>query len=123
MGAPRFSKKGARVTNDLLLPKQFARVLLRKLADDDTFRHHYEANPVHALRDIGVPASLLGQLPPGHQTPIKLAHKDVFQAALYQLIDDVAHVSLCLTPPQIGLAFGTAQSHPHGQSKVPFGES
>lgn len=103
------------MTTDVILPKEYALVLLRKLADDDGFRHLYEANPVNALREIGVPSDVLASLPSGHQTPIKLAPKNTFQEALFQLIDEVAGVCICHTPPQIRLSMGTA-SHPGATS-------
>jgi putative modified peptide len=107
------------VTTDVILPKEYALVLLRKLADDDAFRHLYEANPVNALRAIGVPADVLASLPPAHQTPIKLAPKNTFQEALYQLIDEVAGVCICHTPPQIRLSIGTS-TRASGAGGTPF---
>lgn len=109
------------MTTDVLLPKQYALVLLRKLADDDAFRHRYECNPVQALREIGVPEDLLGNLPPGHQAPITLADKSTFKEALYQLIDEVSGVCICHAPPQIRLSVGTPQRG--GTSKTSFGAS
>jgi len=109
------------VSNDLVLPKQYALVLLRKLADDDAYRHRYECNPVQALREIGVPEDILGHLPSGHQAPIKLADKHTFQEALYQLIDDVSSVCVCHAPPQVKLAVGTPRNGDH--SKTSFGAS
>jgi putative modified peptide len=109
------------MTTDVLLPKQFALVLLRKLADDDAYRHRYECNPVQALREIGVPEDLLGNLPPGHQAPITLADKSTFKEALYQLIDEVSGVCICHSPPQIRLSVGTPQRG--GTSKTSFGAS
>jgi putative modified peptide len=106
---------------ELLLPQQYALVLLRKLAEDDAYRHRYECNPVQALREIGVPEDILGKLPPGHQAPITLADKHVFQQALYQLIDKVAGVCVCHSPPQIKLSIGTPQSPQH--PKTSFGAS
>lgn len=105
---------------DIVLPKQYALVLLRKLADDDDYRRRYECNPVQALREIGVPEDILGKLPPGHQAPIKLADKHTFQAALYQLIDDVASVCVCHSPPQIKLSVGTSVGNP---PRTSFGAS
>ena len=106
---------------DLILPKEFALVLLRKLADDDAFRHRYECNPVQALREIGVPEDLLGNLPPGHQAPLTLAEKHTFKEALFQLIDDVSSVCICHAPPQLRLSVGTPQRG--GSSKTSFGAS
>jgi len=107
---------------DVLLPKQYALILLRKLADDEDYRHRYEHNPVRALRDIGVPEELLRDLPPGHQAPIKLADKKTFQEALYQLIDEVSSVCVCHAPPQLKLSVGTPQ--PLGRDpKTSFGTS
>ena len=106
---------------DLILPKEFALVLLRKLADDDAFRHRYECNPVQALREIGVPEDLLGNLPPGHQAPLTLADKHTFKEALFQLIDDVAGVCICHAPPQLRLSVGAPQRD--GSSKTSFGAS
>ena len=108
---------------DVLLPKQYALVLLRKLADDDEYRHRYECNPVQALREIGVPGDLIDHLPPGHQAPLKLADKKTFQEALYQLIDDVAGVCICHAPPQMRLSIGTSHHGGHDSSKTSFGAS
>lgn len=107
--------------DDTVLLKAYALVLLRKLADDDGYRHRYECNPVQALREIGVPEDILGKLPPGHQTPIKLADKDTFRQALFQVIDDVASVCVCHSPPQIKFSIGTPQTGQH--TKTSFGAS
>ena len=95
------------MSDDVLLPKEYALVLLRKLAADTDYRKVYECNPVQALRDIGVPEKIVGELPPGHQAPIKLADSQIFQEALYQVIDNVAAVCVCHAPPQIKLSVGS----------------
>ncbi len=89
-----------------------ALVLLRKLAADADYRKRYECNPVQALREIGVPEKILRDLPPGHQEPIKLADPPIFQEALYQVIDQVAAVCVCHSPPQVKLAVGSPASKP-----------
>ncbi|RYD16101.1 MAG: putative modified peptide [Lysobacteraceae bacterium] len=94
------------MSNDLVLQKETALVLLRKLADDDAFRSAYERNPVEALRTVGVPDAVLQGLPAGHASPLKLAPKETFRDALSQLIDDAAQVCICQTPPQVSLSFG-----------------
>ncbi len=104
---------------DIALAGQFekyALLLLRRLADDDGYRRRYESNPVQALREIGVPEDILGKLPPDHQKPIKLADKDVFRQALYQVIDKVASVCVCHSPPQIKLSIGSPQATSFGSS-------
>lgn len=94
------------MSNDLVLPKETALVLLRKLADDDAFRSAYERNPVEALRTIGVQDAVLQALPAGHASPLKLAPKETFRTALQQLVDDAAQVCICQTPPQVSLSIG-----------------
>ena len=108
------------MTTDVVLPQQYALVLVRRLADDDIYRAAYEKNPAQALREIGVPEDLIARLPPGYAS-IKLGSKLIFQTALYQLIDDVAGVCICHSPPQIRLSVGTPQ--PGGTSKTSFGAS
>ncbi|HEY6546131.1 MAG TPA: NHLP-related RiPP peptide [Dokdonella sp.] len=94
------------MSNDLVLPKETALLLLRKLADDDAFRSAYESNPVEALRTIGVQEAVLQGLPAGHAASMKLAPKETFRTALQQLVDDAAQVCICQTPPQVSLSFG-----------------
>jgi putative modified peptide len=91
--------------DDVLLPKEYAIVLLRRLADDDTFRQLYSNSPALALRQLKVPEKLIGQLPANYKLT-SLASKLVFQTALYQVIDDVAAICLCQVPPQIRLSLG-----------------
>jgi len=91
--------------DEVILPKQYALVLLRKLADDDAFRTAYAHNPAQALRSIGVPENLIASLPANYGN-LTLDSKAVFQTGLYQLIDEVARVSLCQRPPQISLGIG-----------------
>ena len=89
---------------DVVLPNQYALVLLRKLADDDAFRYHYQANPAKALSDIGVPQQILATVPSQNLQPIaKLADKSVFLRALLLLIDELACVVLCHSQPQINI--------------------
>ena len=87
------------------LDKTYALTLLRRLSDDDAYRAAYAANPAQALRDIGVPESEIAKLPTTYKN-ITLASKLVFQTALYQVIDGVAAICLCLKPPQVALGFG-----------------
>jgi putative modified peptide len=107
---PAAFPRGMRVTDNTkieleLLKKDYALTLLRRLSEDDVYRAAYEANPAQALRDIGVPESDIAKLPTGYKN-IRLASKLVFQTALYQVIDGVAQICLCLKPPQIALGFG-----------------
>lgn len=95
------------MATDAILMKDYALVLLRKLADDDAFRAAFEANPAQALRSIGVPEDEIGRLPPDYKN-IKLASKLIFQTALYQVIDGTAVVCLCHTPPTLKLAVGSS---------------
>jgi len=84
---------------DEILEQKLALVLLRKLADDDLFRHHYEQDPLQALADIGVPAKQLEKLRKNKNLkPAKLADKSVFLEALLKLIDELLCVALCQTP-------------------------
>jgi len=82
---------------DTKLPRDHALVLLRKLADDDLFRHHFEKNPVQALRDIGVPKELVNKAK--GLKPMKLADKRVFLEALLLLIDELLCVYLSMIAP------------------------
>lgn len=85
------------------IPKDLALVLLRRLADDDAFRTQYEQDPANALKSLGFPEAITKGIPPG---PVKLGSKALFQEALYQVIDDVAHVYHCQMPPNVKLAIG-----------------
>ncbi len=106
------------MSNDVVLPNKYALVLLRKLADDDLYRHHYELNPAQALKDIGVPDDLLSQVPPENLRPTRLADKSVFLEALMLLIDELVCVTLCLVAPQIHV-FAPVQGR-DSRVKVPF---
>lgn len=103
---------------DSVLFRDFALVLLRKLADDDAYRAAFEADPAKALRAIGVPESEIGKLPPDYKN-IRLASKLIFQTALYQVIDNTAVVCLCHTPPTLKLAVGSSTT-PTAGVKTPF---
>lgn len=96
------------MSDDVLLPKEYAIVLLRRLADDDAFRATYQQSPAVALREIGVPENLIAKLP-GNYKLKTLGSKLIFQSALYQVIDNVATVCLCQVPPQVHLAIGEAK--------------
>ncbi len=91
---------------DREVPRDLALKLLRRLSDDDTFRTAYEKDPVAALRSIGFPDEIIRGLPPGYGGPLKLGAKQVFQEALYQVIDCVAHLYYCQRPPNVKLAVG-----------------
>ncbi|HEV7490448.1 MAG TPA: NHLP-related RiPP peptide [Rhodanobacteraceae bacterium] len=105
-------------STDSVLLKDYALVLLRKLADDDAYRAAFEADPAKALRAIGVPDGDIGNLPPDYKN-IRLASKLIFQTALYQVIDNTAVVCLCHTPPTLKLAVGSSTTPPSGV-KTPF---
>lgn len=79
------------------LPRDQALVLLRKLADDDLFRHHFELDPAQALRDIGVSKELVKKAK--GLKPMKLADKSVFLEALLLLIDELLCVYLTMISP------------------------
>lgn len=79
------------------LPRDQALVLLRKLADDDLYRHHFELDPAQALRDIGVSDELIKQAK--GLKPMKLADKSVFLQALLLLIDEVLCIYLTMVFP------------------------
>ena len=104
---------------DVVLPKQYALVLLRRLADDDAFRAAYEKTPAAALRVIGVPDDLIAKLPPGYGN-IQLGSKLVFQTALFQLIDEVAEVYMCLRPPNVKLSMGSPSTLAGHRPATPF---
>lgn len=104
-------------TNDLVLPKEFALLLLRKLADDDAFRALYSRDAAQALLSIGVPREIVDKLPPGYRN-IRLGSKLIFQEALYQVIDDEAQICYCQRPPTVKLAFGESTG-----KTTPFEES
>lgn len=111
---------GEFMSNDVVLPNEYALVLLRKLADDDAFRSAYECNPIQALHDIGVPDRILDGLSAEHRAPLKLASKETFKEALYQLIDEAALVCICQVPPQVKLSFGTPTDAGHRRSTTSF---
>ena len=104
------------MATDAVLMKDYALVLLRKLADDDAFRAAFGANPAQALRSIGVPEDEIGRLPPDYKN-ISLASKLVFQTALYQLIDGTAVVYLCHIPPTLRLSVASTVTTTSFQSK------
>jgi putative modified peptide len=79
------------------LPREQALVLLRKLADDDLFRHHFEQDPAQALRDIGVAEKLIAMAK--GLKPMKLAPKSVFLEALLLLIDELLCIYLTMIAP------------------------
>lgn len=106
------------MSEDVILPQKYALVLLRKLADDDLYRHHYELNPKQALLDIGVPDDLLSTIPPENFKPTRLADKSVFLEALMLLIDELVCVTLCLVQPQIHV-FAPIKGGA-SRTKVPF---
>jgi putative modified peptide len=91
--------------SDDVLPKEYALVLLRRLAEDDAFRAAYESSPAAALRQLGVPDKYISKLPPNY-SKTKLGSKLIFQTALYQVIDNVATIYLCQVPPHLSLAIG-----------------
>ena len=107
------------MTTDVVLPKDYALVLLRRLADDDAYRAAYEKDPAQALRDIGVPPDLIAKLPPGYGN-IQLGSKLIFQTALYQVIDQVAEVYMCLRPPNVKLSLGSPATPLAHRSATPF---
>ncbi|MBS0581509.1 MAG: NHLP-related RiPP peptide [Proteobacteria bacterium] len=79
-----------------ILDQKIALVLLRKLAADDVFRHHYEQDPLQALSDIGVPPEQISKLRKNDALkPAPLADKSVFLDALLKLIDELLCVALC----------------------------
>jgi putative modified peptide len=82
---------------DTKLPREQSLVLLRKLSDDDLFRHHFESDPAQALRDIGVSDRLIGKAK--GLKPMKLAPKSVFLEALLLLIDEVLCIYLSMIFP------------------------
>jgi putative modified peptide len=82
---------------DTKLPRDQALVLLRKLADDDLFRHHFESDPAQALRDIGVADKLIAKAK--GLKPMKLADKSVFLQALLLLIDELLCIYLSMIAP------------------------
>ncbi|MBS0515499.1 MAG: NHLP-related RiPP peptide [Proteobacteria bacterium] len=87
---------------DEILDQKLALKLLRKLADDDLFRHHYEQDPLQALADIGVPDKQLTMLRENkHLKPAKLADKSVFLDALLKLIDELLCVTLAQRPVKL----------------------
>jgi putative modified peptide len=92
--------------DDREVPRDLALKLLRRLSDDDAFRTAYEKDPVAALRSIGFPDEIIRGLPAGYGGPLKLGAKPVFQEALYQVIDCVAHLYYCQRPPNVKLAVG-----------------
>ncbi len=106
------------MSEDVVLPQKYALVLLRKLADDDLYRHHYESNPKQALTDIGVPDEILSRVPPENLRPTRLAEKSVFLEALMLLIDELVCVTLCLVQPQIHV-FAPIKGD-GARTKVPF---
>ena len=79
------------------LPREQALILLRKLADDDLFRHHFELDPAQALRDIGVSKDLVKKAK--GLKPMKLADKSVFLEALLLLIDEALCIYLTMIAP------------------------
>ena len=88
---------------DTVLSKPHAVALLQKLSTDDKFRASYMANPLKALKSIGVPANELPKSMPALTT---LADKLVFAHAFAQVQADQAEVTSCLHPPTIRLQFG-----------------
>lgn len=90
-------RKKPQPQEDAKLPREYALVLLRKLADDDLFRHHFELDPAQALRDIGVPDKLVKKAK--GLKPMKLADKNVFLQALLLLIDELLCVYLSMIFP------------------------
>ena len=91
------------MAGDNVLSKPHAIALLKKLSTDDQFRASYMANPLNALKSIGVSANDL----PNSMPPLTtLADKLVFAHAFAQLEANQAEVTCCLHPPTIKLQFG-----------------
>ncbi|MBS0590874.1 MAG: hypothetical protein JSR65_09580 [Proteobacteria bacterium] len=82
---------------DAKLPRDLALVLLRKLADDDLYRHQFEIDPAQALRDIGVADDLVAK--GKGLKPMVLGPKSVFLEALLLLIDEQLCVYLSMIAP------------------------
>lgn len=106
------------MADETALPREYALVLLRKLAGDDLYRHHYELDPRQALLDIGVPPKIVAKLPPSNLQPVRLADKKVFLDALFLLIDEVVSVHLCKIQPQIHV-FSPIKGG-SGRTRIPF---
>lgn len=62
-----------------LLPRDQGETLMRKLAEDDAFRHRFESDPAGALGEIGIDPSAVDA---GCCKPRKLAAKEVFASVL-----------------------------------------
>jgi putative modified peptide len=88
---------------DTVLAKPHAVALLQKLSTDDKFRSEYAANPLKALKSVGVPAN---ELPKSMKPLTTLADKLVFAHALAQVEADLAECHSCLRPPTIRMSFG-----------------
>ena len=100
--ASMHDKLGGETMKDEILDQKHALVLLRKLADDDLFRHHYEQDPLQALTDIGLPARQIEKLRKNkYLKPAKLADKSVFLKALLLLIDELLWVTLAQHPVKL----------------------
>ena len=89
------------------IPWDLALKLLRKLADDDAFRDAYRKDAAAALRLLGFPATIAGDVRAGAG---KLGTKADFEAALALVSDRMAHVFYCQIPPHMKLAAGVSKT-------------
>lgn len=103
---------------DSKLSREHSLALLQKLATDDAFRNRYEVNPATALAEVGVPQDVIDALHAASKSPLRLAPKTAFAAALEHYRQGVAEVCLCQITPQVKLSIGaTAGGTP---ATIPF---
>jgi putative modified peptide len=88
---------------DSSLSKEQGLALLKRLAQDDGFRAHYEQKPAEALHQLGVPAEQIVRLPGRCICPGKIASKQAMEQARQRLEAnlDTAALSFVVPDPKL----------------------